>query len=288
MGLHLLTKITCRLRKVFVGLDNQAVIQALANQLPKPSHYLLDKIHDLTIHLQAREDQKVSTQAQEIARRRGEPWTTRTQGVFDLEFHWVLGHTGIVENEAIDTEAKEAAEGRSSPRNDLPKFLRKPLPISTSAQKQHHTERLKIAWKQEWGRSKRHKHVAKYSDKLPSPAYLQLTSTLTRQQTSLLTQLRTNHVPLNYHLYRIKATPSPTCPNCRANTGTAPAETIRHFLIQCTHYNQIRLQTIGRLGRGAYIVPYLLSDKKAIPHLLKYIHNTNRLTSTFGGVEPAG
>jgi ribonuclease HI len=288
LGLHLLTEIPRRLWKVFVGLDNQAVIQALANQLSKPSHYLLDKIHDLTIHLQAREDKKISTQAQEIARRRGETWTARTNGVFDLQIHWVPGHTGIAENEAIDTEAKLAADGGSSPRNKLPKFLRKPLPISTSAQKQYHTEKLKIAWKQEWGRSKRHKQVAKYSDKLPSPAYLKLTSTLTRSQTSLLTQLRTNHAPLNYHLHRIKATPSPTCPNCGTGTGTAPVETIRHFLIQCPHYKQLRLEMIGKLGRGAFVVPYLLSDKKAIPHLLKYIHNTKRLTSTFGGVGPAG
>jgi hypothetical protein len=38
LGLHLLTKLTRKLHRVFIGLGNQAVIQALNNQRPKPSH----------------------------------------------------------------------------------------------------------------------------------------------------------------------------------------------------------------------------------------------------------
>jgi hypothetical protein len=45
LGLHLLTLQTRRLHKVLLGLDNQAMIQALDNQKSKPSHCLLDKIH---------------------------------------------------------------------------------------------------------------------------------------------------------------------------------------------------------------------------------------------------
>ena len=47
LALFLLTHILrAILTTIIIGLDNQAVIQALNSQLAKPSHYLLDLIHD--------------------------------------------------------------------------------------------------------------------------------------------------------------------------------------------------------------------------------------------------
>lgn len=53
LALHLLTGLACRLlNTVVIGLDNQAAIKALHNQTAKPSHYLLNYIHDATEKLQ--------------------------------------------------------------------------------------------------------------------------------------------------------------------------------------------------------------------------------------------
>jgi ribonuclease HI len=274
LGLHLLSTLTRRLHRVFAGLDNQAVIQALPNQQTKPSHYLLDKIHDLAIHLQAREDGKVNAQAKRQAKERHETWTPRTRNVFDLDVHWVPGHANNAENEAIDKEAKLAAEGNSSTPKHLPAFLRKhPLPISTSARKQTYNAAHKLRWSQEWKQSKRYLHIKKYNQTLPSPIYMKLTNELNRRQASLLTQLRTGHIPLNSHLHRITIAPSPACPHCPV------PETVSHFLLQCPQYREERATLTQKLGRGAYVIPYLLSHKDAIPHLLHYIHRTGQLSS---------
>ena len=47
MALHLLTGLKKKMKKVTIGMDNQAVLMGLSNQRSKLSHYLLDKIHDM-------------------------------------------------------------------------------------------------------------------------------------------------------------------------------------------------------------------------------------------------
>src|ERR1700689_3647774 len=46
LALHMLTELNQTLIKVTIGLDNQAVLLGLWNQKPKPSHHILDRIHD--------------------------------------------------------------------------------------------------------------------------------------------------------------------------------------------------------------------------------------------------
>ena len=46
LALHLLGKVETKLSRVTIGTDNQTVLHGLTNQKPKPSYYLLDKIHD--------------------------------------------------------------------------------------------------------------------------------------------------------------------------------------------------------------------------------------------------
>jgi ribonuclease HI len=281
--LYLLTTLTRRLHNVFIGLDNQPVIKALNNQHSKASHHILDKIHNLAAHLQAQEDSKINIEAKRQAKVRKEKWTPRTRNVFNLDIHWVPGHADVLENEAIDIEAKAAAEGRSSQAKDLPTFLRKnPLPTSVSAKKQQHTAILRSRWNKEWLKSKRFHYIRKYNQTLPSPIYMKLTNQLTRQQISLLTQLRTGHVPLNQHLHCINVVPSPNCPHCPYHP-----ETIKHFLLRCPHYYIARNRLVQELKRSAYVIPRLLSGADALPHLFQYIHDTKQLATTFGGVEPA-
>ena len=66
---------------------------------------------------------------------------------------------------------------------------------------------------------------------LPSLSYLKLTKSLPRKQTSLLTQLRTEHIPLQVHLHRIGKADSAQCPSC----GHAK-ETVHHYLLDCPTY----------------------------------------------------
>ena len=201
-----------------------------------------------------------------------------------VKFVWTPGHEDIVGNKRADEVAKSAASGISSDTRDLPTFLRRgPLPVSISATRQHLKKAMKARWQTEWKASKRYTASNKIDPLLPSDNYLHIINQLHRNQASLLTQFRTGRVPLNTILHRMKKHDTPECPHCKNGTR----ETIPHFLLDCPHYATARRLLQSKLRREASSIPFLLGTRRGIPHLLRYISNTNRLKTTFGEVRPA-
>jgi hypothetical protein len=196
---------------------------------------------------------------------------------------WTPGHEGIEGNERADKAAKSAASGHSSEQKDLPVFLRrKPLPVSVSATKQVLKKKMKARWITEWKTSRRYADANKIDSSLPSDDFLHIIDQLRRSQASLLIQLRTGHIPLNVVLHRIKRSDTPNCPHCPDGVR----ETIHHFLLVCPHYVGARRLLQAKLRREASSIPFLLGTRKGIPHLLRYVSNTQRLKATFGEVRP--
>jgi ribonuclease HI len=292
LGLHLLKSYSKRIKEATIGIDNQAVIQSLQNQKPKSGHYLLDKVHDMAEDFQMGEARKrgrsvVGYRMGGGVKRNsggGFEWATRRfKKQCDLSIQWVPGHSGLKGNEEVDEDAKRASEGFSSRSKDLPPFLRgKPLPVSASSAKQSYYKRIRNRWANEWRLSPRYKKLKHIDPSLPSKKFIHNTSTLSRTQTSLLIQLRTGHLPLNSHLYRIKKAESPSCPHC----GDAVFETVFHFLIQCPHYRHERHILARKLKWKAMSMRNLLNDNDVLLPLLSYVHSTARLKPTFGAVEP--
>lgn len=198
-----------------------------------------------------------------------------------VKFVWTPGHEGIDGNEWADEEAKRAATEGSSARKDLPPFIRrKPLPISISATRCHLKREIKNRWIKEWSESPRHQVLSNINCSLPSDDYIHIIGQLRRNQASLLTQLRTGHIPLNSVLFRIKRAESPECPHCRNGIN----ETLLHYLFFCPHYDIARTILNSATRREASPISFLLNARKGIPHLLRYVDHTNRLTTTFGKV----
>ena len=222
--MHLITS------TIIIGLDNQATIESLNNQKPKPTHNLLDQIHMAAKLLNSKQDHIKCRNEFRIASSNGHHPVIRTRGVWDLRIHWVPGHHGFLPNEWVDALAKRVAKGNSSPVKDLPAFLRKATPMSIAALHQENKSKIQHIWKRCWKGSPRRKLTDKIDKSTPSKKWMNLTKPLTHKQASILMQLQTGHVGLNKYLHHIKRATSPKCSNCNENTD----ETVSHFLLVCT------------------------------------------------------
>jgi ribonuclease HI len=237
---------------ISISLDNTAVIKASTTQTNKPSQYLLEHLHKALENLD-----------EDLAER--------------IELIWIPGHTGAKGNEEADKAAKRAAQGNSSAKEAIPEILRKDLPVSLSALRQILTTSVRREWASAWATSKRYEHMRRIDKKAPSKGYEKLTAGLKRAQISILTQLRTNHIPLNFYLHRIKRAESPDCPHCPGIT-----EDVKHFLFMCPNYEQPRANLRKQAGRKAYSVPFLTNTAKGARLLLRYVNDTKRFNITMG------
>ena len=293
LALHMLTKLKKKLKRVTIGTDNQAVLTGIGNQRSKPGHYLMDKIHDALEDFQVTQARNRNEQVKGYKKGTGKTrlddgslgWKEwRLKVKCKVKFVWTPGHENIDGNERADAAAKTASSGLSSEPRDLPTFLRRgPLPVSISATRQRLKKAIKTRWQTEWKTSKRHANSNKIDTSLPSDNFLHIIGQLRRNQASLLIQLRTGHVPLNTVLHRMKKISTSECPHCKNGTR----ETVVHFLLICPHYVGARRLLQSKLRRDASSIPFLLGTRKGIPHLLRYVSNSNRLKTTFGEVRPA-
>ena len=245
---------------ISIMIDNKAAIQSGASPSTSAGGYLIDQFIRMT--------NAISDKCKEN----------------DLNIwimvRWIPGHAGIPGNEKADEEAKRAAEGedQSSPKRQLPRYLGKgPLPHSISALKQWHQEALKRRWRSQWEKSPRFARAKVIDASMPSPNFMKLANSLPKYQTSIYTQLRTRHAPLNQHLHHIGKTASPHCIACPGRE-----ETIYHLLFDCPQYTCECHTLRNTLRCNASSIGFILTSEKATNVLMKYINSTSRFKSTFG------
>jgi RNase H len=197
----------------------------MQNNDRQPAHYLIDEIHRCTRELRQKRNDR---QNQQNVNRLDEP-----EKGSDISFTWVAGHMNSTGNERADELAKEAVEHGSSTPNKIPTFLQRELPTSISAIKQEINKNNKKWTKAWWMNSPRYKKLKNIDPSLPSDKFQKITSNLNRGQTSILTQLRTGHIPLNKHLHTIHKTNTSLCPQDSCCNAT---EDIHHYLFTCPSY----------------------------------------------------
>ena len=94
---------------------------------------------------------------------------------------------------------------------------------------------------------------------------------LKRPQISILTQMRTGHIALNYHLHRINKIDTPICKMCDEEK-----EMVIHFLFRWPGFDRQR-EILAHETRFDYrSLQALLDHPKNIPAMLRYIAATNR------------
>ncbi|KZV97556.1 hypothetical protein EXIGLDRAFT_607946 [Exidia glandulosa HHB12029] len=92
---------------------------------------------------------------------------------------------------------------------------------------------------------------------------------------SALVQLRIGHAPLNKHLHRINCAESAACDACNA-----PAESVRHFVMECPAYAEERWAMRLRLRRESQSLSRILFAESGVNELAKYVARTGRFRST--------
>ena len=238
-------------KKVTLYIDNQALIMAVRSPKATSGQYLLNSLRQAANRV----------------------------GCY-LSIRWISSHSKVKGNEDVDRLAKDAAIGRSSPSINLPHLLRSPLPISASALKQSYNASLKVKWKAAWEVSPRKARIAQLGDEFPFTAFLRRLNTLTRNQTSLILQLRCGHFPLNNYLHRINKTDSDRCQACvEAADELPPRETINHFIFDCPAHEEAREELVQKIGRNHFNLPDIMAETNSLKALTTFINRTGR----FGG-----
>ena len=249
LGLHLIYTERRNGTTFALGSDNQAAIKVFQSNLRSPGHHL------------AREALHLAHQIHHSKR--------KTK--YTLTIRWTAGHEGIEGNEIIDWEAKKAAEGSTSDPTLLPPYLRKPLLTNPSAVKRAHNDQLKFKWTTTWHKSKRGCIMLKSDNSTPSNKFLKAISLtkITCSTTSLISQLRLTHIPLNSYLKRFKRADNARCPACGADE-----ETIGHFLLFCPAYAHERWALAQQVKKKKKLltIKTLLEDPNLVTLLGNYIN----------------
>ena len=184
------------------------------------------------------------------------------QTACSLGIHWISNHSKVKGNEKADELAKEAANGLSSARANLPNILRTPLPDGASATKQNYHGKLKERWEKTWETSRRSQRLNLIDDNFPFNSFRKRTYMLTRNQASLMTQIRSGHFPLNSYLFKIDRSDTDRCQSCRVEgSAIQHKETVKHYIFECTAYRRERAELISKTYH------YL----KLLKTLLKYL-----------------
>jgi hypothetical protein len=116
---------------------------------------------------------------------------------------------------------------------------------------------------------------------MPSNKYTRITQGLRRSQASIVMQFRSGHIVLNKYLHRITKGDTPQCPSCRSEE-----ESVHHYLFECLTWRHKRWNMGKKLGKTAKSLSYILSSKKGVEELLKFVGRTEQFKNTFGDVDP--
>ncbi|MBW0472683.1 hypothetical protein O181_012398 [Austropuccinia psidii MF-1] len=179
-----------------------------------------------------------------------------------INLTWCPGHNGIEGNERADTEARKAASN--------PLTRRQTLPTSRAKIKQRIIEENKPErfTPEEYKRLRVKCCPKKFNKALHKQE---------KAITSVIHQLRSEHVTLNAYLHRIGARGDPLCEICKQT------ETVRHFLSHCRRYKAQRkkMKTDLRLNKIKFKPEDMrgtLDNPGAIAHLSKFILDSGRFT----------
>ena len=195
----------------------------------------------------------------------------------NVTFRWISSHSEVKGNEAADRLAKAASQGHSTRREDLPHLLRSQLPVSISAVKQEFQAQLNRKWAKMWSETPRKDKFSRIDPNFPFNQFRKKLFKLTRNQASLIMQLRTGHIPLNFYLHRIGKIDTDKCTKCLEGPANLQiTETINHYLFECQAYDEARQVLTTEIGRRQLSLSKIMKSTDNLKSLVTFINRSGR------------
>jgi ribonuclease HI len=216
-------------KEIAIYTDKQAAIWSVAKAEGRSGAYILA---DIAQHVQELQD-------------KGRSVTVR----------WIPAHVGIPGNEAADQAAKKATgwreDGRSQQPADPPQQLH---PLKTTLRRWCKTQ-AERAWISAWREDKKGRATYRHTP-TPTKKVLQLHERLSKRESALLVQLRTEKIGLNDFLF-----------NRHVPTITSP---------RCSKYKDLRNRIFANLS-GRHNLRTILSTPQLAIKAIEYMEQTQIL-----------
>ena len=116
---------------------------------------------------------------------------------------------------------------------------------------------------------------------LPSNKFRKATSKLPKANTSIRTQMRTEHIAMRAYLYKFKLAESPTCQQCGTGEESALLLTLQGIQNPTTR----TLQKARRQARGKPKAVEFLRGGKHMRWVFQYIRDTARFEESHGKIK---
>jgi ribonuclease HI len=232
-------------QEVAIYTDNQAAIWSVAKAEGRSGAYILEDI---------------ARQVQEL-RDTGRPVTVRC----------IPAHVGIPGNEAVDKAAKEATGWREDGHRRMPTGAPPKLYTIRSTVRRWCKAQTEQAWIASWRKETKGRATYRHTQ-TPTKKVLQLHKGLTKRESALLVQLRTEKIGLNDFLFN-RRVPDFTSPRCGCG---ARRQTVAHILIHCSKYRDLRNRVFSSLS-GQDNLRTILSTPQLATKTIEYVEQTQIL-----------
>jgi ribonuclease HI len=232
-------------KKITVFADNQAAIRSLTRAEGRSGAYIVKQIL-------------------------GKVKQLRDEGT-KVNVRWIPAHEGIDGNEAADRAAKEATgwreDGQDGPRAEPPSELYALRSTLKTWSRKTANKQWQVNWAAETKGSATRRHTP-----IPTKKVLQLHKDLSKRESAILVQMRTEKIGLKDFLFQ-RRVPGHTDSKCDCGSRR---QTVAHILLDCRKRRDLRRQELGRFP-GRNNLRAILNTRKLAIKAIKFMEQTRIL-----------
>jgi hypothetical protein len=187
----------------------------------------------------------------------------------EIHIHWILAHVEVLDNETIDIAVKEITEWRQSDSDrDSLAFATVNSKMLISAIRSEIRIRAKTEWAETWRIIITERIIHRIIKKLTKNV-LKKFKKMTRFESAVIVQTRTDKIELRDYLHKIKTTEFSRC-SCEVRR-----QTMHHTLLKCSKFDDLRKKMWTNKRETNLLT--LLDIFDLIVKISKYLLATNEL-----------